>query len=74
MPDGSLVGECANPAVPASILHDVGKWRLEGATMEDAIERLRLRTVPSGHKFTAWSPGRLTVDHGYILMHECMHI
>lgn len=56
-PDGSLVAECDNPAVPISYLHDIWMWMGEGATMEEVIDRLRPCTVPPGYTCNTWSPG-----------------
>lgn len=56
-PDGSLVAECDNPAVPMSYLHDIWMWMGEGATMEQVIDRLRPCTVPPGYTCNTWTPG-----------------
>ena len=42
-----VVARVRNPAVNFELLQEVYKWNMEGATMDDVIERLRLRTVPS---------------------------
>ena len=34
MPDGSILAEHQNPAVPSSIIHEIWRFRNEGATME----------------------------------------
>ena len=54
-----VVARVRNPAVNSELLQEVYKWNMEGATMDDVIERLRLRTVPS--KYTgsihSWTDG-----------------
>ena len=48
-----------NPAVSSELRQEVYKWNIEGATIDDATECLRLRTVPS--KYTgsihSWTDG-----------------
>ena len=49
-----------NHAVSCELLTDLRKGNLEGATLDDAIERLRLRTVPPGytiHTYSTWTEG-----------------
>ena len=54
-----VVARVRNPAVNSELLQEVYKWNMEDATMDDVIERLRLRTVPS--KYTgsihSWTDG-----------------
>ena len=54
-----VVARVRNPAVNSELLQEVYKWNMEGTTMDDVIERLRLRTVPS--KYTgsihSWTDG-----------------
>ena len=54
-----VVARVRNPAINSELLQEVYKWNMEGATMDDVIERLRLRTVPS--KYTgsihSWTDG-----------------
>lgn len=57
MPDGGVVGEHPNPAVSPSILREITARLLQGATLEDAIDCLRSRTVPAGYKLHMWKPG-----------------
>ena len=57
LPDGSLVAEQSNPAVPLAVLQEIWDWRRQGGDIRDAIERLRLRTVPPGHVCHTWKPG-----------------
>lgn len=47
----------ASPAVPSSVIQEIDAWLLHGATMEDAVDRLRSRTVPEGYVFHTWEPG-----------------
>lgn len=44
------MAEYANPAVPYCVLQEISGWLDHGATLEDAIDHLRPRTVPSGHE------------------------
>ena len=57
MPDGSIVAECQNPAVPSSIIHEIWKFRNEGATMEQVVEYLRQRTIPAENTISTWKYG-----------------
>ena len=57
LPDRRIVAEYYNPAVPCCVLEEISGWLYHGATLEDAIDRLRLRTVPSGYKIHTWQPG-----------------
>ncbi len=43
-----------NPAVPLATLQCVFKWRTDGQSMQDVIDRLRAKTVPAGHPFHKW--------------------
>ena len=57
MPDGGVVGEHPNPAVPPSTLREIGARLLQGATLEDVIDCLRSRTVPAGYELHTWKLG-----------------
>ena len=48
-----------NPAVSSPLLQEVYQWTKECATIDDVIERLRLRTVPSEYVGTihTWIDG-----------------
>jgi len=56
-PEGKLVAEVANPAVSESLLEEI--WYLRSCDMswKDIIQRLRVRTVPSGYTFCTWHAG-----------------
>lgn len=36
------------------LLAEIHKWYSEGADQDDVVERLRLRTMPSGYKIHTW--------------------
>ena len=54
-----VVARVRNPAVSFELLQEVYKWNREDTTIDDVIEHLRLRTVPS--KYTgaihSWADG-----------------
>ena len=55
--NGAVTALLPNHAVSCELLTDLRKWNLEGATLDDAIERLRLRTVPPGYTIHTWMEG-----------------
>lgn len=55
--DGTVVAECANPAVSNTLLQEIARWKKQGICMEDIVDRLRPRTVPAGYSFLPWKPG-----------------
>ena len=57
MPDGSIVAEHQNPAVPPSLLYEIWKMRSEAVSVKDVIQLLRIRTVPAGNRFNTWKWG-----------------
>ena len=57
LPNGTVVAESHNPAVPQYILNEIYSWMEQGACMEDVVERLRPRTVPCGYAFHNWRTG-----------------
>ncbi|XP_065893229.1 uncharacterized protein [Dysidea avara] len=58
--DGRVVARVRNPAVNSDLLREVYQWNEEGATIDDVIERLRLRTVPPKYVGTihTWIDGK----------------
>ena len=46
--DGNVTAVLPNPAISIKSLDGIKKWHAEGATIDDVIERLRLRTAPPG--------------------------
>lgn len=54
-----IIARVTNPAVSSALLQEVYQWNKEGATIDDVIERLRLRTVPSEYVGTihTWIDG-----------------
>ena len=67
MSDSTIVAAHSNPAVPSSVLEEVYDWRQHGISMEDVVDRLRPRTVPTGYVFTNWKPGWFYIVHVYTL-------
>ena len=57
--NGRIIARVTNPAVSSTLLQEVYQWNKEGATIDDIIERLRLRTVPSEYVGTihTWIDG-----------------
>lgn len=49
--DGSIGSKHPNPAVPLSLLTEILEWREGGISMDDIVDRLRPRTVPSGYPY-----------------------
>lgn len=60
LPDGTLVAEHPNCAVPGSLLKEIWEWHQSGASHSDILSRLRVRTVPQGYTFSPWNPGKPT--------------
>ena len=59
--DGNITAVLSNPAVTVGLLKS---WYAEGATVNDVVERLRLRTVPCGYTIHSWTEGAV-VDNQY---------
>lgn len=55
--DGSIGSKHPNPAVPLSLLTEILEWREGGISMDDIVDRLRPRTVPSGYPYCTWKAG-----------------
>ena len=55
--DGSIRAEDPKSPVPNDILAEVSHLLTEDVSFEDAVDRLRCRTVPSGHCFHTWREG-----------------
>ena len=51
-----------NNAVSQELLAQIHGWITAGATMDDVIERLRLRTVPTGYAIHNWTNG-IVITH-----------
>ena len=58
MEDGHVAAVQPNPAITDELLGDIKVWYDEGATSDDVIERLRLRTVPTGYAIHSWTEGK----------------
>ena len=52
-----MAADTPNDTVPQCILKDIHEWMLAGLSFDDAVERLRLKTVPSGYVPKPWIPG-----------------
>ena len=44
--EGNISAALHNPAISGKLLGEIDSWYAQGATVDDVIERLRLRTVP----------------------------
>ena len=55
--DGNVTAVLPNPAISIKSLDEIKKWYAEGATIDDVIERLRLKTVPPGYSIHSWTEG-----------------
>jgi len=64
--EGSISAVLYNPAISAELLDEINSWYTQGATVDDVIERLRLRTVPPGYTIHNWIEGVL------IYLRECV--
>ena len=58
--DGSISAKCPDRAVSHSILKEIFEWKRSGVSMDDIVDRLRSRTVPSGNPIHPWILGLLT--------------
>ena len=56
--DGCVNAVQPNHAITTELLGKIKIWYSEGATTDDVIERLRLRTVPSGYAIHSWTEGK----------------
>ena len=73
--DSGIVAECPKPAVPSSVIQDINKWLLQGATMEDVVDYLRTLTAPSGYDFHTWKLDNITsMHHACILLHTYIYV
>lgn len=61
LPNGTVTTKSDDHIVPQSVLRDISRWKTEGISMSDIVDRLRPRTVPSGYKFHTWTPGTLVL-------------
>ena len=57
--DGRITAVVKNTVVCSELLREVSQWNAEGANIDDVIEQLRLRTVPSNYTSTihSWTEG-----------------
>ena len=55
--DGKITACIPNPAVHSILLKQVHNWIEAGATIDDAIDRLRVQTVPPGYIVHSWIEG-----------------
>lgn len=53
--DGCVQALRYNPAISTETLMAILQWKRLGIDDEDVIERLRLKTVPSGYTPSVWS-------------------
>jgi len=55
--NGNVKAEIPNPAVDVDLLREMLSWKRKGASFDDIVERLRIRTVPSGYVPHNWIEG-----------------
>ena len=55
--NGNIKVEVSNPAVDNSLLREILSWTRGGASSDDVIEWLRIRTVPSDYAYHNWIDG-----------------
>lgn len=55
--DGIITAVLSNPAITPGLLSEIKSWYEEGATVDDVVERLRLRMVPPGYTIHSWIEG-----------------
>ena len=55
--EGNISAALHNPAISGELLGEIDSWYTQGATIDDVIERLRLRTVPPGYTIHSWIEG-----------------
>lgn len=56
-PNGDVCAEKPNPAVSNTILKEIYQLRECNISMDNIIDRLRTRTVPSGYTYHTWKKG-----------------
>lgn len=61
--NGQLTARVPNPAVCADLLKQVHGWVESGATTDDVVDRLRVRTVPTGYTFHKWVEGTFELKY-----------
>ena len=55
--NGTVTALLPHHAVSPELLSELSKWNSEGASLNDVVERLRLRTVPPGYEIHTWIEG-----------------
>lgn len=55
--EGDVVAVVPNSAVSSTLLREIRTWMSDGATINDVLVRLRLKTVPTGYVIHNWEPG-----------------
>lgn len=53
--DGQVQAVKNNPAVPTEVLAEIFEWKQSGVDDNDIIQRLRLKTVPTGYTPCPWT-------------------
>ena len=57
-----------------ALLEDIEEWKYHGASDDDVVCRLRLRTVPSGYAYSMWTKGSCSsyvIFFWFTLTHLC---
>ena len=47
--DGIVAASVPNPTISTELLKEIQQWYDHGATVDDVIDRLRMKTVPPGY-------------------------
>ena len=72
-PDGIVGGRIPNPAIPLHVLAEISGWMRAEVSMDDVVDQLRVRTIPTGYTPHPWTPGKLLRAHLHI-MYRHTHI
>ena len=56
----NIKAEVPNPAVDVNLLCEILTWNRQGIPFDGVIERLRIRTVPSGYTPHSWTIGNIS--------------
>ena len=57
--NGNIKAKVPNPAVDSNLLCEILSWNREDISVDDIIERLRVRTVPIGYTPHSWAIGNI---------------
>jgi len=70
--NGKTIAETPNSVVPQGLLEEIWCLRSHDISWDDVIQRLRLRTVPSGYTYCTWHAGKsLLYSTGIQILSVC---